>query len=783
MKRLILSLLILLNVVCVSAQHRKKSITDTIFELDQVEVEGKRKKVELMGGLDIPARFLPITVSHLSAQVMERKGITELSEAIKFMPGITEKPAQYGQFQQFSVRGQGSAVIMIDGIRDERTVGNNVPYGDLSSVETIELLKGPASILSGHSAMGGVLNIVRKKIAPDFSANARLSYGSWQDKLATLGFGGKLLGPVNYRFNLHYATGDGFRNVYADRFSGYAAIGTHIGKKGQLDITGSFADDDYRTDIGGAPVMPGDMKYTDNGEDYAAKGLRHPEADYKTNYNDYANNYMHRKVWDISVQYVHRLTDFMKLRERFTYSHSDLNYHCIENISYLTSKNPIYKWYYTDKNGTKTYVNLDSVQRGDYMNLNPLNFNPDHQNTNNILELTGELATGSVKHLYTFGYSWSFFDMKQYNGYNVKGDNPDLWGPGLNVILPVRNPQTVQGWWDTKVSTVSLRTESTHSIYLHDVVDVSDKWKVMLSGRMDFFKQDRASGNVDGKQEYKPKNRTSDWVTKKQSAFTYRAGFVFQPLSKFSVYASMASFFTPITSYSYNSTTIYLDRNGKEFNPDKETMFDPEKGWSAEAGFRYTLDRKVELNASIFYIRRQNMVKNIGKKIVHEDGLDVEKTVLAQVGTADSRGFDVEMIVRPVSTLQITGGLGWSDYRLREVRKGDKLDYTESQKNVRATWAPRTTFYVYADYTIPKGVFQDLSFHLSGNFRDKLFTDVQNRIYMPALWLMDAGVFYTVKKHVTLSLNVNNILNKNYFTRMTVMGKPRNFMASVSYSF
>lgn len=782
MKALILSIMMLLAVISVSAQHQRKSMTDTIFQLEQADVKAKAKKVELMG-MDVPIRFVPITISHLSSVTLERKGITELSDAIKFMPGITENTAQYGQFQQFSIRGQGSAVIMIDGIRDERTVGNNVPYGDLSSVETIELLKGPASILSGHSAMGGVLNIVRKKVSPDFSANAQLNYGSWQDKRATLGFGGKLVGPVSYRFNLHYATGDGFRNIYADRFSGFAAIGANIGKKGRLDITGGFADDDYRTDIGGAPTMPGDMKYTANGQAYASKGERHPEADYKTNYNDYANNYMHRREWDMSVQYTHQLTDWMKLRERFTYSHSDLDYHCIEALYYPTSKQPIYKWYYDDGKGNNTYVNLDSVQRGNYKKTNPLNFNPDHQNTNNMLELTGELATGAVKHLYTLGYAWSFFDMKQYNGYQVNGDNVDLWGPGLDAILPVRNPHTVQGWWDTKVSTVSLRTESTHGIYLHDVMELSERWKVMLSGRLEFFKQDRASATVDGKQEYKPENRTSDWVTKKQKAFTYRAGFVYQPLSKFSVYGSMSSFFTPITRYSYNATTIYLDRDGREFNPDEETMFQPEKGWSAEAGIRYTLDRRVELNASLFYIRKLNMVKNIGDTVIHENGVDVKKSILAQVGTADSRGFDVEIVVRPVSTLQVTGGLGWADYRLREVRKSDQLNYKETQKNVRATWAPRTTFYVYADYTIPKGVLRDLSFHLSGNYRDKLFTDVKNRVYMPALWLMDAGVFYTVKKHVTLSLNVNNILDKTYFTKMTVLGKPRNFLAGVSYSF
>ena len=79
---------------------------------------------------------------------------------------------------------------------------------------------------------------------------------------------------------------------------------------------------------------------------------------------------------------------------------------------------------------------------------------------------------------------------------------------------------------------------------------------------------------------------------------------------------------------------------------------------------------------------------------------------------------------------------------------------------------------------IPKGIFKNLSFHLSGNFKDKVFRNIDNRLYDPALWLMDAGIFYTIKNHVTLALNVNNLFDKEYFERTTILGKPRNYQAS-----
>ena len=162
-KVVVLALLLFVCVGSLLAQEndkqKKKSITDSLFRIDQVDVMQKKKRIDLLG-LDVPLRFVPITVSKLSSQMLDRKGIVDLMDAVKFLPGIVAKDKQYGQFQQFSIRGQGSAVVMIDGIRDERTLNNNVPYGDLAAVESIELLKGPAAILAGHSAMGGVLNIV-----------------------------------------------------------------------------------------------------------------------------------------------------------------------------------------------------------------------------------------------------------------------------------------------------------------------------------------------------------------------------------------------------------------------------------------------------------------------------------------------------------------------------------------------------------------------------------------------------------------------------------------------
>ena len=129
MKKLILNFVILICITSVYGQHRK-SMTDTVFSLEQANVYGTLKhKVNLLN-LDVPLKILPVTVTRLSSEVLERKNILNLEDAVRFLPGVTVKD-QLGAFYRFSVRGSSEAVVSIDGFRDERSLINNVPFGDL----------------------------------------------------------------------------------------------------------------------------------------------------------------------------------------------------------------------------------------------------------------------------------------------------------------------------------------------------------------------------------------------------------------------------------------------------------------------------------------------------------------------------------------------------------------------------------------------------------------------------------------------------------------------------
>lgn len=757
---------------------------DTV-KLGTVEVQGsfhrplQEQNVGLLN-LDVPLKYLPMTVTRLDGVTLDRKHIVNMEDAVKFLPGVVMSGNQLGQFQRFSIRGTNDIAIAYDGIRDERANTNNVPFGDLSDIESIEVLKGPGAVLMGYAVMGGIINIQRKKPTDRFSAHGSIHYGSWKQKDASFAFSGKLFGPLHYRAQAYTSDGNGYRMVNSNRLSGLFALNSQIGKHGFWEAQINGADDSFTTDIGGAPTMPADIYYTGTDNLYLPAGARNPLCDYEDVYNDIANNRMRRRLFEVSTSYTHTFSEAFKLRERFYYTHSNLDYCSVEGLTYVTSTTPEgYKYQYTNR-GTTYYTNLDEMRSG-----TPLNFNPDHKTIGNVLELTGAIKTGFVKHNYTFGWNFNYFNFTQYNGYN----SDDVWGPGVGEIISVENPHYVRDWWDCKISAANITRYTTNGLYLRDVADFGDHWKGMLSLRFDDYSYRRATATVsDGTQHYNKADRTP-WNKVTTSAFTYQAGAVYLPIPSVSIFASASSFFKPYNTF-YNANYVYYDRNGKEFFPsmDGGEVYRPETGHQFELGARYE-NKWFDVNASVYISNRRNVVTNIGKMPVEVDGVQVEKTVQAQVGKYDSRGFDIDVTVHPWSTLDIAAGMGWADYR----RRASDMDWAQGlswvtldengQINLRATNVPRTTFYVMADYTVPSGALESLSVHVSGNFTDRIYTNVTNNTYDPSHFLVDAGLYYTVKSHVTLSLLVNNVFNNHYFIASTRLGKPRNFMAGVSYNF
>ncbi|OCL83509.1 TonB-dependent receptor domain-containing protein [Arcobacter porcinus] len=146
-------------------------------KLDSVQV------VTSASGYEQKVTDAPASISVISQEDLKNKKYANLAEAIEDVEGVDVRGGngKTGGLN-ISIRGMGSAntLILIDG-RRQNSSGNNTPNGfgetnnnflpPLSSIERIEVIRGPMSTLYGSDAMGGVINIITKKVADEWTGS------------------------------------------------------------------------------------------------------------------------------------------------------------------------------------------------------------------------------------------------------------------------------------------------------------------------------------------------------------------------------------------------------------------------------------------------------------------------------------------------------------------------------------------------------------------------------------------------------------------------------------
>jgi outer membrane cobalamin receptor len=197
MQRYLLFLTILIISIGGKAQKKTASLKDTI-NIKEVIVTGTRAKIN--------RNMTPLAVS-----ILDRRQIAEGNESA-ILPmlngrvpglfvterGVTGFGVAAGSAGQISIRGIGGnpttgVLMLIDGHPQFMgLMGHPLPDSYVASdVERVEVIRGPASILYGSNAMGGVINIItRKESNEGLGGSARLSYGSYntQKQAVSLGF-------------------------------------------------------------------------------------------------------------------------------------------------------------------------------------------------------------------------------------------------------------------------------------------------------------------------------------------------------------------------------------------------------------------------------------------------------------------------------------------------------------------------------------------------------------------------------------------------------------------
>lgn len=125
----------------------------------------------------------PASISVVSREELQRKRVTSIADALRDVEGV-DVGGQVGKTggRNISIRGMPSdyTLILIDG-RRQNTAGSVTPNGfgetstsffpPVSSIERIEVIRGPMSTLYGSDAMGGVINIITRKVDREWTGS------------------------------------------------------------------------------------------------------------------------------------------------------------------------------------------------------------------------------------------------------------------------------------------------------------------------------------------------------------------------------------------------------------------------------------------------------------------------------------------------------------------------------------------------------------------------------------------------------------------------------------
>lgn len=133
-------------------------------------------------GFEQQVKEAPASISVVTREELAKGAYTNLHDALRDVPGLNLTPSDNNS-KDISLRGMGAeyTLILVDGkrmsTRETQTNGSTgtdqswVP--PLEAIERIEVVRGPMSSLYGSDAMGGVINIITRKVAKEWMGSIR----------------------------------------------------------------------------------------------------------------------------------------------------------------------------------------------------------------------------------------------------------------------------------------------------------------------------------------------------------------------------------------------------------------------------------------------------------------------------------------------------------------------------------------------------------------------------------------------------------------------------------
>ena len=427
-----------------------------------------------MKALDVPQ-----TIDVVPQALIKSQTALSMQDALANVPGVMPQLGE-GRRDQTAIRGF-SAVndVYIDGVRDDAKY-----YRDLSSLEQIEVVKGPSGALFGRGSSGGVLNRVTKK--PMFGSrfgDISVIGGSY-DRARIQGdyADGRASDKIAYRIAGAYENSDSHRPYFSlERTSISPSLSYRPHQGSELLVQGEFLDDNRLPDRG-IPSWQGT-----------------PLDEARPFYYGYpTDDFLENRVGAQAVTWQQSLGSRWALRNVFRHT------------AYRNQFSNTLPGAVSDVDGELF------VARSQY------SVNGDQRNLFNQLDLTSSVQTGAVDHMLLVGVEAG------------RETNSSVRLTGTAADVAVIDPVLTQPTYATTPTTDNAFTGQYVGTYVQDQMSFGSRWRALVGGRFDYNDQrldDHLPANAD--------------LGRVDQAFSPRAGIVYRANASTSLYGNVSRSFQP----------------------------------------------------------------------------------------------------------------------------------------------------------------------------------------------------------------------------------------------
>lgn len=530
-------------------QDQSDVITVTGWRLR--ELEGSSGTASRLG---LSLRETPATIDQIDAAEILTRGFRTVEEATVSLPGVTSGGSP-GDPSLFAMRGFiGEQITLLqDGLYLGPANMINRP-GNTFNIASIDVLKGPASVLFGQGTIGGTVNVIHK--SPDFDADSVQFLGSYATfETVSTGMGGNMVlsDQVASRLDASYHRTSGYvEDAPSDSFNVTGSVLFQPSSTLKVQFSVDFLKDNLSPYFG-TPLIPGTSASDPVGDILSSDaGLVIDRPLLYKNYNvsDYRTSSW--QVWPkLSLEW--SPNDTLTVSDTAYWFHADRQWANAENYIYNPATDLI------DRDRFFVFHNQDIV--GNQFSVAV---------THNVLGLDNKLVVGlDYSHL-DFIRSRGFPDGDSVDPLNP---NPGLFGPFDKRVSPTR--------WDQL------------ALFGEDVLSLTPELKLVTGFRAERLWLTRENFNLDGsfnagtsfKRTHKP--------------FNWRAGLVYDLTPSVTAYASYSTGKDPV------GNNIFLVNAGEDFGLSSSRQF--EGGIKADL-----LGGRGSITAAAYDIKRKNILTLVG---------------------------------------------------------------------------------------------------------------------------------------------------------------------------